>query len=67
MLKFVRGTDRGNAVMTALVLVLALSFIFMSLAPRILSLKRYAYEYKAKVIRDMEQDNREMLNKYDLY
>ena len=67
MLKFIRGTDKGNAVMTALVLVLALSFIFMSMIPRIISLKRYANEYKAKVIRDIEHSNREILNKYDLY
>ena len=67
MLKFILGTDRGNAVITALVLVMALSFIFMSMAPRIISLKRYASEYKAKVIRDIEQSNREILSKYDLY
>ena len=67
MPKFIRGTDEGNAVMTALILILALSFIFMSTVPRIITLKRYAYEYKAKVIRDIEQSNREILNRYDFY
>lgn len=64
---FVRGTDKGNIMMTAVILIMVLSFIFMSLVPRILSLKRYAQEYKAKVIWDIEKSNREILYTYDLY
>ena len=67
MLKFIRGTDRGNAIVTALVFILALSFIFMSVVPRIIILKRYAGEYKDKVIRSIEQSNKEIINEYDLY
>ena len=67
MQKSVRGTDKGSIMITALILVMALSFIFMTLIPRILSLKRFAYEYKARVISDIEKSNREILYTYDLY
>ena len=66
MLIFIRGTDKGHAVLTALILVLALSLIFMSLVPRIMSHKRLAKEYKTKVIYDLEQTNREILINYDI-
>ena len=65
MLKFIHGTDKGNAVVTALILVMVLSFIFMSLVPRITSLKRFAYEYKANVIHGIKKTNREILENYD--
>lgn len=63
----IRGTDRGNAVLASLVLIIVLSSVFMALAFRISSLKRYAGEYKYGVIRNIEESNRELLKKYDLY
>ena len=66
MLKLIRGTDRGNALLTSLVLIMVLSSIFMSLVPRIGAVKRYAGVYKADLIRAIEKSNREIIIKYDL-
>jgi competence protein ComGC len=65
MLKFIRGTDKGNAVITALVLVIVLSLITLSLIPRIITAKQFAGKYKADVIRNIEFSNREVLRNYE--
>jgi competence protein ComGC len=65
MPKFVRGTDKGNAVITALVLIMVLSFITLSLIPRIISTKQFAHKYKANVIRSIEFSNREIMRNYE--
>ena len=65
MQTFFHGTDKGNAAITALVLILVLSTVFLSLLPRITAVKRYAKEYRAKVILSIEQSNREIMNQYD--
>ena len=66
MLKFIHGTDRGNAVLVALVLIIALSTVFMSLVPRIIAMKKSAAEYKANVIGNIEHTNREIMSRYDI-
>ena len=63
----IRGTDRGNAVLTALALILVLSSVFIALTFRISALNRYASEYKSEVIRVIEKANREAIEKHDLY
>jgi hypothetical protein len=65
MPKFIHGTDKGNAVLIAMVLIMVLSGIAISLVPRIGSIKRFAHAYKAEVIRGIEQSNREILGSYD--
>ena len=67
MRKLIRGTDKGNAVLFSLVLVIILSSVFISFIPRINATKQYAREYKANVIREIEQSNREIMNQYDLH
>ena len=67
MLISVRGTDKGNAVLTALVLIMILSSVFISLMFRINAVMRYANEYKTGVIRGIEQSNREIIDRYDIY
>ena len=62
----IRGTDRGNAFLTALVLILVLSSAFIALTLRISALKRYTQDYKAGVIRMIEESNREAAEKYDI-
>ena len=64
---FFLGTDKGNAVVTALVLIIILSTVFLSLVPRIFSVQRYAKEYKARVILSIQKYNREVMNLYDSY
>ena len=64
---FIRGTDKGNAVLSALIFIMLISMLFISLAPRILAINQYANKYKAKIIYAIEQTNRELMNHYDLY
>jgi len=63
----IRGTDSGNASLTALILIMVLSSVFISIVPRISAIKRYAHEYRIKVISEIEETNREILSRYDLY
>lgn len=63
----IRGTDRGNAVLTALVLVMVLSSVFITLALRINAFKRYTEEYKSGVIRAVEDSNKEIIKRYDIH
>jgi hypothetical protein len=63
----IHGNDRGNAVLTALVLILAVSTTFIALVPRIHAVRRFAFEYKSKVLETINQKNEEVLNKYDLH
>ena len=67
MRKFIHGTDEGNAVLTVLVLIMVLSTIFITLVPRISAVGKYAHEYKAQVLRTIEQSNAEILSLYDFY
>jgi len=65
MLKFIRGTDKGNVVITALVLIIVLSLITLSLIPRIMATKQFARKYKADVIRNIELSNMEVIGNYE--
>jgi type II secretory pathway component PulK len=65
-MKLIRGTDRGNAVITALVLIMVLSSVTLSLIPRILSTRQFAHKYKANVIHNIEQTNKEIIKNYEL-
>jgi len=67
MRMFFHGTDRGNAAVTALVLIMVLSSIFIAFTARISAAARFAAEYKARIIRDIEESNREILIRYDLH
>jgi competence protein ComGC len=60
MPKFILGTDKGNAVITVLVLIMVLSLITLSFIPRIISTKQFAQQYKASIIRNIELSNREI-------
>ena len=64
---YTHGTDKGNAVLTALILIIVLSTIYITIVLRISAIKRFAYEYKTQVINSIEQDNREIMNLYDFY
>jgi competence protein ComGC len=65
MPKFIRGTDKGNAVITVLVLIMVLSLITLSSIPRIIATKQFAHKYKASVIRDIERSNREIIKNHE--
>ena len=67
MRPFIHGNDRGNTVLLSLVLILTLSLLFLSLMPRVIAVNRYAREYKAKVIQEIQNANREVLIQYDLH
>ena len=65
MLKLIHGTDKGNAVITALVLIMVLSLISFSLIPRIMSTKQFANKYKTSIIRNIEFLNGEIIRNYE--
>jgi len=66
MVKFIRGTDRGNAVITVLISIMVLSSVTLSLIPRILSIKQFAHKYKASVVHNIELTNMEIIKNYEL-
>ena len=63
---FIRGNDRGNAMLMALILIILLSTLFISFVPRLIALNNYSREYKTRVIHAIEQENREIRERYDL-
>jgi len=65
-MKFIRGTDKGNAVITVLVLIMVLSSVTLSLIPRILSTRQFAHKYKADVVYNIELSNMEIMADYEL-
>jgi len=65
-MKFIRGTDRGNAVITVLVLIMVLSSVTLSLIPRILSTRQFTNKYKASVVHNIELSNMEIMANYEL-
>jgi len=67
MRTFTHGTDKGNAVLSAIALIMILSTIFITIVPRIGAIRRYAQEYKALVISGIERENRRITGLYDLH
>jgi hypothetical protein len=65
-MKFIRGTDSGNAVIMVLVLIMVLSSVILSLIPRILSTRQFAHKYKASVVHNIELSNMEIIADYEL-
>ena len=63
----IRGTDEGNATLTALILIVILSTLFAVLASRIGAAKHYAGEYKAMVLREINESNMEAVSRYDIH
>ena len=61
------GTDRGSAVLAALILIIVFATTFIALTFRIGALTRYAGEYKSDLIHAIEEYNREAVKRYDLY
>ena len=62
----IHGTDRGNAVLSVLILILLLSTVLIALVSRIGAIQRYADVYKTKAIQSIEETNREIKNRYEL-
>jgi type II secretory pathway component PulK len=62
---FTHGTDNGNATVTAMVLVMVLSSVYIAFIVRIDAAERYAAEYRARVVAAIEESNREILSRYD--
>ena len=67
MRMFIHGTDKGNAVLIALVSIIILSTIVVTLTPRIIATKKYSQDFKTKVIRTIEESNKEIIIHYDLH
>ena len=64
---FIHGIDKGNATITALILIMVLSSGFIALVSRISAAEQFAKTYKARVVAAIEESNREIMGKYDLH
>ena len=67
MSMFIRGNDDGNAVLTSLVLIIILSTLFVTFVPRITATKSFYSEYKTRILHEISQQNREVIEHYDLH
>lgn len=67
MRTFFHGNDTGGAMLLSLVLILALSTLFVALVPRIAAVTRFSRAYKARVLHTIQNDNQEILTRYDLH
>ncbi|MDR1803606.1 MAG: hypothetical protein LBQ94_08370 [Treponema sp.] len=67
MRMFFHGTDRGNATITAMVLITVLSSAFIAFTARLGAAERFAAEYKASVVAAILESNREVLSRYDFH
>ena len=63
----VRGTDRGGALLSALVLILVLSAFCAVLAQRVTAASRLAETAKSRVIESIGITNREIRSLHDLH
>ena len=67
MLISIHGNDRGYAVVLALVLIAVFSSMFITFVSRVEAVRKYSAENKAKVIDSIEQSNREIASRHELY
>ena len=63
---YIHGSDRGNAILLSLILILSLSLVFLALLPRIAAVNKYAIEYKENVILKIQSENKEIKKRYDI-
>jgi hypothetical protein len=66
MRTLLRGSDRGNALAGAVVLLLAFSLVFLSLVPRVMATGQNARFFKERVLVQIEQENREIVQRHDV-
>ena len=67
MRTFIRGSDEGNVMLTALALIIMLSTLFISFALRITATNNYSREYKTRVLHAIMRENMEVIERYDLH
>ena len=63
----IRGSDRGYAVIFALVLITVFTMIFAAFVSRVHAMQKFSAGNRIKVIHAIEQSNREIINRYDLH
>jgi hypothetical protein len=66
MRTLLRGSDRGNALIGAVLLVLVFSLLFLSLVPRVMVMAENARLFKERALIQIEKENREILQRHDI-
>jgi hypothetical protein len=61
-----RGSDRGNALIGAVVLLFAFSLVFLSLVPRVMAMEQNARLFKERALMRIERENGEILRRHDV-
>ena len=64
---FIRGNDRGYAILSALVLILLLSAFLSAAVPRIDVIVNLTNRNREQLMQKIEQSGREVLDYHDLY
>lgn len=62
-----RGSDKGNAMLLSLSLIIIFSLIFLTVVPYISGLKRTAAVYKEDVLYKIRRSNMDIVKTYDLH
>ena len=62
---FNHGNDRGNAVLTALILILLLSGLLITITGRIFAKEKELSRSKIQIINSILQNNSEIRSKYE--
>ncbi|GHV88637.1 hypothetical protein AGMMS50267_09970 [Spirochaetia bacterium] len=63
---FTHGNDEGAALLWAVALIVMLSLVFVSFVPRVIGAQKFASQYKASVLREIQETNKEISNRYDV-
>jgi hypothetical protein len=63
----IRGSDKGSATLMAMSLIIILSFVLLSIVPRVINMRQTAGLYKAKVLSEIGDSNKELVINSDLY
>lgn len=61
------GNDRGNAVLSALILILVITFFLISMVQQINTEKKFLIIKKNNLITNIELNNIEVRSRYDIY
>jgi competence protein ComGC len=61
-----RGSDRGNALIGAVVLLLVFSLLFLSFVPRVMVTGQNARLFKERALIRIEKENGEILQRHDV-
>lgn len=61
------GSDSGSALLTAVILLLVFSILYLSFASRVAAMKKNTAVYREQVFSRIQKENDEVMRKHDLH